>query len=46
MNGEKPKPQSWQDVKKGAEENIKAAEMNLAIAKAILMTANRELQKK
>ena len=46
MNGEKPKPKSWQEIKKEAEEGIKIAEMNLAISKAILMTANTHLQNK
>jgi len=46
MNGEKPEPKTWEEVKKDAENGITIAKMNLAIHEAVLMAANTQLQKK
>ena len=43
MNGEKPKPKTWKEIKETAVINIDQMEMQLKIEKSILVTANAEL---
>lgn len=46
MEQEKPKPKTWKDIKEESEQQIEGMEMNLKIAKSVLVTANAELMKK
>ena len=46
MNGEKPEPKTWEDINKAAEINIGQLEMQLALEKSALVTANDQLLNK
>jgi len=46
MEPEKPKPKTWKDIKEETEQSIENMEMNLKMAKSILVTANAELMNK
>jgi len=43
MNGEKPKPQKWQDVINDLDNIIQASEQNLILLRAQLAAAQKEL---